>query len=44
MSLLFFYAHEVMLTAVLKEEFYKVIMFSLSHSDYTEEDNTHSNV
>lgn len=38
--LLFFYAHEVIPTAVLKEEFHKVTMYSSSQSDYIEEDNT----
>lgn len=37
MSMLFFYAHEIILIVVLKE-FHKVIMSSLSRSDYIKED------
>lgn len=43
-SLLFFYTHEIILTTVLKEEFHKIMMYSLSHSEYIEEDNTQSHV
>lgn len=38
MSLLFFYAHEIILIAVLKEEFHKVMMSSYDSDDYIKED------
>lgn len=40
MSLLCFYGHEVILTAGLKEEIHKVMMYPSSRSDYIEGDNT----
>lgn len=40
MSLLCFYGHEVILTAGLKEEIHKVMMYPSSRRDYIEGDNT----
>lgn len=40
MSLLCFYAHEVILTTVLKEEIHKVMIHLSSQRDYIEGDNT----
>ena len=40
MSLLCFYAHEVILTAVLKKEIHKVMIHPSSQRDYIEGDNT----
>ena len=40
MNLLCFCAHEVILTAGLKEEIHKVMMYPSSQRDYIEGDNT----
>lgn len=43
MGLLTFDAHEIILTAVLKDELHKVTMYSLSQIDHVKEHDTHSN-